>query len=68
MRVKVLLQLVAEDGSAGDAEEVATFEKTSERPEDVGLSIADTKLLLEAVQQRIVAAQAAYGPNGIAAA
>jgi hypothetical protein len=59
MRVKVVLQLVAEDGSAGDAEEVVTFEKTTERPEDIGLSIADTKLLLGAVQQRIVAAQAA---------
>lgn len=57
MRVRVLLQITAEDGTAGDAAEVASFEKETERPEDLGLSIAEGKALMAAVQQRIVNAQ-----------
>ena len=37
MRVKILLEIIAEDGSMGDATEVAMFEKQTERPEDLGL-------------------------------
>ena len=59
MRVKVLLQITAEDGTAGDAAEVAVFEKQTERPEDLGLSIAEGKALMAAVQQQLVNAQAA---------
>jgi hypothetical protein len=40
MRVRVLLQITTDDGDAGDAMEVAIFEKDAERPEDLGLSIA----------------------------
>jgi hypothetical protein len=32
MRVKVLLQITADDGTAGDAAEVAVFDKQTERP------------------------------------
>ena len=59
MRVKVVLQILAEDGTAGDTAEVASFEKETERPEDLGLSIAEGKALMAAVQQRIVDAQVA---------
>ena len=59
MRVKVLLQITAEDGTAGDSTEVALFEKKTEQAEDIGLSIAEGKTLMTAVQQRIAAAQAA---------
>jgi hypothetical protein len=41
MRVKVVLQIIAEDGTAGDTVETASFEKETERPEDLGLSIAE---------------------------
>ena len=58
MRVKVLLQITADDGTAGDAAEVAVFEKQTERPEDLGLSIAEGKALMAAVQQRVVDTQA----------
>ncbi len=58
MRVKVLLQITAEDGNAAAAE-VAVFEKQTERPEDLGLSIAEGKALMAAVQQRVVDAQLA---------
>ena len=58
MRVSILLQITADDGTAGSAEEVAAFEKTTERPEDVGLLLADGKALLAAVQRRVVKAQA----------
>ena len=59
MRVKVLLQITEDDGIAGAAAEVAAFEKVTERPEDLGLSIAEAKALLAAVQQRTVDAQVA---------
>ena len=50
MHVRILLQITADDGTAGAAEEVAAFEKQTERPEDLGLSIAEGKALLAAVQ------------------
>ena len=52
MRVRVLLQITADDGTAGAAAEVAVFEKQTERPEDLGLSIAEGKALTAAVQQQ----------------
>ncbi len=58
MRVRVLLQVVADDG-AGVPEEVACFEKQTERSEDLGLSITEAKALLAAVQERTVKVQAA---------
>jgi hypothetical protein len=59
MRVRALLQITGDDGAAGDAIEAAVFEKRTERPEDLGLSIADGKALMAAVQQRVVNAQVA---------
>ncbi|HTW71369.1 MAG TPA: hypothetical protein VME47_15895 [Acetobacteraceae bacterium] len=47
MRVRVLLQITGDEGAAGDAMEVAAFEKRTERPEDLDLSIADGKALVE---------------------
>ncbi len=58
MRVSILLQITADDGTAGSVEEVAAFEKATERPEDVGLSLADGKALTTAVQRRVVQSQA----------
>lgn len=58
MRVRVLLQITDDDGTAGTAEEVAAFDKATERPEDLGLSIAEGKAMLAAVQHRTVNAQA----------
>jgi hypothetical protein len=57
MRVRVLLQITADDGATGDAMEVAVFEKHTERPEHIGLSIAEGKALMAAVQQSVVDAQ-----------
>lgn len=59
MRVRVLLQITDDDGAGGTAVEVTAFEKVAERLEDLGLSIAEGKALLAAVQQRTVNAQAA---------
>jgi Plasmid pRiA4b ORF-3-like protein len=50
VRVRVLLQITGDDGTAGAAEEVAAFEKVTQRLEDLGLSIAEGKALLAAVQ------------------
>ncbi len=58
MRVSILLQITADDGTTGSTEEVAAFEKATEWAEDVGLSLADGKALLAAVQCRVVQAQA----------
>jgi hypothetical protein len=54
MRVKVFLEITADDGSVGGAAEVAVFEKQTERAEDVGLSIAEGKALTAAIQQHLV--------------
>ena len=59
MRVSILLQITGDDGAVGPAEEMTAFEKTTERPEDLGLSIAEGKAMLAAVQARTVLAQAA---------
>ena len=68
MRVKVLLQITADDGAPGEIEEMASFRKSVERPEDLGLSLAERKAVPAAVQHRIVAAQTRRGPKGVAAA
>ena len=57
MRVKILLQITTDDGAPGDVEEVASLDKSVERAEDIGLSLAESKALLVAAQQRIVEAQ-----------
>jgi len=57
MCVRVLLQITGDDGTADGALEVVAFEKRTEQPEDLGLTIADGKALMAAVQQRVVNAQ-----------
>jgi hypothetical protein len=59
MRVSVLLQITADDGTVGDARQVIVLEKPTDRTEDVGLLIAEGKELLAAIQQQVVGAQAA---------
>lgn len=56
MRIRILLQLGDDDGAA---EAVAVFAKETEQPEDIGLSIAESKTLLAVIQKGLVAAQAA---------
>src|SRR5664280_722821 len=58
MRVTILLQ-ITDDAICGEAEEIASFEKETERPEHVGLSLAEGKSLLTAIQQEMVQAQVA---------
>src|SRR3712207_2167032 len=57
MQVRIMLQIIGDDGAVGDAEEVAALTKITERAEDLGLSLAESKTLLAAAQQRIVEAQ-----------
>ena len=57
MRVRILLHITDDDGVAGAAEEVAAFDKATERPEDLGLLIAEGKVLLSAIQQKTITAQ-----------
>jgi len=57
MHVRILLQITADASTAGTVEEVTAFEKQVERPEDLGLSLAEGKALTAAVQQQIVKAQ-----------
>jgi hypothetical protein len=59
MHVRVLLQITGDDGAAAEALEIAVFEKRTEQPEDLGLTIADGKALMAGVQQRVVNAQVA---------
>ena len=57
MHVRILLQITGDDGTPGAAGEIAAFEKTVERPEDLGLSLAEGKALMAAIQRRVVQAQ-----------
>ena len=41
MRVSVLLQITTDDGATMAAEEVAAFDKTTERAEDIGLLMTE---------------------------
>lgn len=59
MRVSILLQITDEDGVARATEEIAAFEKQAERPEDLGLSLAEGKALTAAIQHQLVKAQVA---------
>jgi hypothetical protein len=59
MRVRILLQVAADDADFAAAEEVATFEKRTVGIEDLGLSLAEGKILLAAAQQRVVERQTA---------
>lgn len=68
MRVRILLQIATDDGLAGEIEELASLTKETDRPEEVGLLLAESKALLTAVQGRIVAAQAEAWIERIAAA
>jgi hypothetical protein len=58
VRVRILLQVAPDDSTFGEAEEVATFEKGAARIEEVGLSLAEGKTVLAALQQRTVELQA----------
>lgn len=57
MRVRILLQVAADDANFAAPEEVATFEKRTAGIEDLGLSLAEGKILLTATQQRVVERQ-----------
>ncbi len=59
MRVRVLLQITAEDGTPGEVQEVVAFEKETQRSEQIGLSLAEGKAMLAAVQLPLVKAQVA---------
>ena len=54
MRIKITLQIVADDGTLGTLEEIISPISPVERAEDVGLSLAHGKALLADVQRRLV--------------
>jgi hypothetical protein len=56
MRVRFLLEITSDD-TISPAAEVAAFEKVTERPEDLGLSIAEGKAMLAAAQRQVVDVQ-----------
>jgi hypothetical protein len=58
MQVRVLLQITDDNGAAGAIEEIAAFHKATGRPEDLGLSILEGKVVMGAVQRQLVQAQA----------
>ncbi len=57
MKVRILLQIAADDAEPGEAEEVVSLEKRTDRLEEVGLSLAESKALLAATQHRVVGLQ-----------
>lgn len=63
MRVRVLLQIITDDGTIGEMEEIASLDKGVAHAEDLGLSLADSKAVLAATQQLIVEAQTRIWTN-----
>ena len=60
MRVQIQLRIVADDDSViSDDTELVLLDKSDDRLEAIGLSLAEAKTLLAGVQQRLVTAQAA---------
>ncbi len=59
MHVRILLQITGDNGAPGSADEIAVLEKTVERSEDLGLSLAEGKAVTAAVQHQLVKAQVA---------
>src|SRR3954451_12286188 len=57
MHVRILLQITGDDGTPGPADEIAVLKKRVERPEDLGLSLAEGKALTAAIQRHVVQAQ-----------
>jgi hypothetical protein len=57
MQVRIMLQIVGNDGTVGGTEEVAVLTKVTKGAEDLDLSLAESKTLLAAAQRRIVEAQ-----------
>jgi len=64
MKVRILLQIAADDAEPGEAEELVSLEKRSDRLEQVGLSLAESKALLAAIQRRLVELQAEVWMKG----
>ena len=58
MNIKIELRIVTDDDEAIINEEILTLEKTHDRLEAMGLSLAEAKDLLARLQERVVAAQA----------
>src|SRR3954467_10458819 len=54
MHVRILLQITADDGAASLTEEVTALEKSAERLEDLGLSLAEGKAVTAAIQRHVV--------------
>ena len=63
--MKLRIQVVVEaDGYAAEVlQEIATIERGPLRPDDVGLTLAEAKDLLQGVQQVLVERQVADTPN-----
>jgi len=58
MKFKVQLVIMADDGEADAAVEVALLEKKGERLERLGLTLAESKVMLKKLQRHILAEQA----------
>jgi len=57
MRVRVQVVIESETGEGEIIQEVARLERTALQPEQLGLTLAEAKSLLESVQQTMVTQQ-----------
>jgi hypothetical protein len=58
MKMKVQLVVCAEDGRAEEVHEIAVVEKSHERIEHLGLTLAEAKAILKLLQQQLAEQQA----------
>ena len=59
MRVRIQMVFEANNGEPEKVEEIARLERGSLRPEELGLTLGETKGLLHGMQQSVVAEQIA---------
>lgn len=59
MKVRVQVAIETEAGESGEVQEILEIERTELRPDTVGLTLDEAKMVLERIQQRIVEQRAA---------
>ena len=59
MKIRIQIVMEAANGEAERIEDIAELERNSLQPETLGLTLAESKKLLQGIQQRMVSEQVA---------
>ena len=59
MKIRIQIVMEAANGESERIEDIAELERSSPQPETLGLTLAESKTLLQGIQQRMVSEQVA---------